>query len=419
MVKLTEFEQHLLGDETHPALALALRIVVQTARILEAPHLIPVSSAHIDGCLYHGDSGVYFAEKLVALGGKVAVPSTLNVGGLDLIHPELVKTDDHHKTMARRQMKAYLDLGCQASWTCAPYQAGHRPMLGEDIAWGESNAVVFANSVLGARTNRYGDLLDICLALTGRAPYAGLHLFENRMATVIVDLSQLSDRLKASDIFYPVLGSWLGRNLGSAISVITGIDAPIPEDSLKALGAGAASTGAVGLFHIVGQTPEAPTLSAALGNKPAADTLIPSVDEFRTECNSLSHNNGDQLDCIALGSPHFSYRETETLLNILDGRTSRVPFYVCTNRFVLGLLEQKGLLEPLKSSGIELVVDTCVAVAPILKGSSGIMMTNSAKFSHYGPGNTGYQSVFGSLADCVKSAVEGKISRDEGLWQDQ
>lgn len=417
MLQLTDIERHLLSDETQPAYAMAMRIVVETARILGAPHLIPIASAHIDGCLYHGDSGVFFAEKLVAQGAKVSVPSTLNVGALDLIHPDIVKSDPHHKIMARRQMQAYLNLGCQASWTCAPYQVGHRPALGEDIAWGESNAVVFANSILGARTNRYGDLLDICLAVTGRAPYAGLHITNNRLATLVVDLSKLSDRLKSSDSFFPVLGSWIGRQVGSAVPVITGLDAPIPEDSLKALGAGAASTGAIGLFHIVGQTPEAPTLTAALGETPAVQILTPSTEELRAERDSLSQCNGDHLDCIALGSPHFSYPETKSLLDLLNGRCSRVPFYVCTNRFVLGKLEQQGLLEALKSSGVELVVDTCVAVAPVLKGGGGVMMTNSAKFAHYGPGNTGYQAVFGSLTDCVQSAVDGKISRDERLWQ--
>lgn len=417
MLLLSETDQTMLEDETQPGTAMAMRIVVETARLLGAERLIPVTSAHIDGCLYHGDSGVYFAEKLVELGAKVTVPSSLNVGALDLIHPGIVASDAHHQTMARRQMQAYLKLGCQASWTCAPYQAGYRPGRGEDIAWGESNAVVFANSVLGARTNRYGDLLDICLAITRRAPYAGLHMPENRFATRVVDLSHLPADLQASESFYPVLGAWLGRTTGSAISVFTGLSANIPEDSLKALGAGAASTGAVGLFHIVGQTPEAPTLEDALGHRQAQERVQPSLEELRCERDTLSHAKGEQLDCIALGSPHFSYPETLRLLDVFNGQTSKVPFYVCTNRFVLEKLEKEDRLEALKSAGVELVIDTCVAVTPILKGKGGVMMTNSAKFAHYGPGNTGYQSVFGSLEDCVRSALSGKLSRDESLWQ--
>ncbi|NQW00864.1 MAG: aconitase X catalytic domain-containing protein [Rhodospirillales bacterium] len=419
MLHLSETEKRVLVDESQPALAMAMRILVATAEILGASRLIAVASAHIDGCLYLGDSGVFFAEKLVQLGGRVAIPATLNVGALDLIHPHLVQAGTHHRSMAKRQMQAYLDLGCQASWTCAPYQTGHRPGLGENVAWGESNAVVFANSVLGARTNRYGDLLDICLALSGRAPYTGLHRPENRHANLVIDLSGLPGALKSSESFFPVLGSWLGRHAGASVPALTGFEAPVAEDHLKALGAGAASTGAVGMFHIVGQTPEAATLADALGGNPCAETLKPTLQDFRRERDRLSQQTGSQLDCVALGSPHFSYAETRALLTTLAGRSSRVPFYVCTNRFVLHKLEQEGLLEALARAGIELVIDTCVAVAPILRGKGGVMMTNSAKFAHYGPGNTGYQSVFGSLADCVDSAVSGKITRNPGLWQDQ
>ena len=152
--------------------------------MLGADRLIPVASAHIDGALYHGDSGVHFAERLVAGGAKVAVPATLNVGGLDLINPKTVKADSHRYDMALRLMRAYEAMGCRPTWTCSPYHAGHRPKFGQDVAWGESNAVAFCNSVLGARTNRYGDFLDICCAIAGRAPYYGLHLPEKRRATV-------------------------------------------------------------------------------------------------------------------------------------------------------------------------------------------------------------------------------------------
>src|SRR5579883_1305271 len=172
---LTATERGLVEGAQGPAAAMAARIVAEAARLMGAASLVPVESAHIDGCLYHGDSGVHFAERLVAAGGRVAVPTTLNVGALDLLHPGRVRFDAARAAMARRMMTAYETLGCVPSWTCAPYQAGHRPRLGEHVAWGESNAVVFCNSVLGARTNRLGDFLDICAALCARAPYAGLH----------------------------------------------------------------------------------------------------------------------------------------------------------------------------------------------------------------------------------------------------
>ena len=173
-MQLTADDQALLDGRDGTAAAMAMRIVLGTARMLGAGELVSIASAHIDGCLYHGESGTHFAERLVAGRGRVAVPATLNVGALDLLHAGRVKLPPEQAAMARRMMQAYVKLGCQQTWTCAPYQAGHRPSLGQDVAWGESNAVAFCNSALGARTNRYGDFLDICAAIIGRAPRTGV-----------------------------------------------------------------------------------------------------------------------------------------------------------------------------------------------------------------------------------------------------
>jgi len=405
------------GEGASPALAMATRIVAESARILGADRLIAVASAHIDGCLYHGDSGTEFAEKLVAGGGRVAVPATLNVGALDLIHPKRVHADRHRYEMALRMMRAYEALGCRPTWTCAPYQAGHRPKLGEQVAWGESNAVAFANSVLGARTNRYGDFLDIAAAIAGRVPYAGLHLTENRRARVVLDTAQLSAALKASDAFYPVLGSLLGREVGSAVAVIDGLPQGVSEDRLKALGAAAASTGAVGLFHVAGTTPEAPTLSAALGGLVPERVIRVTPQMLRSTRDSLSTTSDGRIDAIALGSPHFSRDEFAELERLAAGRRFTLPFYVCTGRGVLTALEAEGRLAALERQGVIAVADTCVVVTPILPPGGGVLMTNSGKFAHYTPGNTGWQVVYGSLADCIATALTGRLERDEQLWQ--
>ncbi|HKO06884.1 MAG TPA: aconitase X catalytic domain-containing protein [Alphaproteobacteria bacterium] len=405
------------GEGASQALAMATRIVAESARILGADRLIAVASAHIDGCLYHGDSGTEFAEKLVAGGGRVAVPATLNVGALDLIHPKRVHADRHRYEMALRMMRAYEALGCRPTWTCAPYQAGHRPKLGEQVAWGESNAVAFANSVLGARTNRYGDFLDIAAAIAGRVPYAGLHLAENRRARVVLDTAQLSAALKASDAFYPVLGSLLGREVGSTVAVIEGLPRAVSEDRLKALGAAAASTGAVGLFHVAGTTPEAPTLAAALGGLEPERVIRVTPQMLRSTRDSLSTTSDGRIDAIALGSPHFSRDEFAELERLAAGRRFVLPFYVCTGRGVLAALEAGGRLAALERQGVIAVADTCVVVTPILPAGGGVLMTNSGKFAHYTPGNTGWQVVYGSLADCVATALTGRLERDERLWQ--
>ncbi len=396
---------------------MATRIVAESAVILGADRLIEIVSAHIDGCLYHGDSGTEFAEKLVAGGGRVAVPVTLNVGALDLIHPKRVHADRHRYEMALRMMRAYEALGCRPTWTCAPYQAGHRPKLGEQVAWGESNAVAFANSVLGARTNRYGDFLDIAAAIAGRVPYAGLHLEENRRARVVLDTARLSAALKASDAFYPVLGSLLGREVGSAVAVIDGLPQGVSEDRLKALGAAAASTGAVGLFHVAGTTPEAPTLSAALGGLEPERVIRVTPQMLRSSRDSLSTTSDGRIDAIALGSPHFSADEFAELERLAAGRRFALPFYVCTGRGELAALEAGGRLAALERQGVIAVADTCVVVTPILPAGGGVLMTNSGKFAHYTPGNTGWQVVYGSLADCVATALTGRLERDERLWQ--
>src|SRR6478735_1213013 len=173
MVDLTPEERAIAAGSHGESAAMALRIVAEAARLMGAPRLIPIASAHIDGALYHGDSGTLFAEKLVEGRARVAVHSSLNVGALDLVGCCAVKLDPHRRDMAKRMMRTYEAMGCAATWTCAPYQAGHRPATGTDVAWGESNAVVFCNSVLGARTNRYGDFLDIACAIAGRAPDYG------------------------------------------------------------------------------------------------------------------------------------------------------------------------------------------------------------------------------------------------------
>jgi len=416
-MQLSEEESFALADEAPPWLSMAMRIVVDAARLLGAPCLTPITGAHIDGCLYHGDAGVHFVERLAHLGGRVTVPASLNVGALDLIHPELVRADAHYREMAGRQMRAYLALGCAATWTCAPYQVGRRPARGEFVAWAESNAVVFANSVLGARTNRNGDFLDICCALSGRAPYYGLYLDENRHASVCVDVSALAPALLAEDAFYPVLGAWLGAHVGSEVAVIDGLPRALGEDRLKALGAGAAASGAVGLFHVAGVTPEAPDVATACGGVPPRERIALDAAMVRAARDALSTTAGDALDCIALGSPHFSEHECRALAALLAGRRAVCPIYVCTSREMLARIDADGTRAALDRCGVTFVVDTCVVVTPVLAAGGGVMMTNSAKFAHYAPANTGYAAIFGSLADCAASAIAGQVVRDERSWR--
>ncbi len=407
---LTGEERAIAGGRDGEGAAMAMRIVAASARLLGAPRLIPIASAHIDGALYHGDSGTLFAEKLVEGGAKVSVRSTLNVGALDLTGCSRVRLAEPARGMARRMMDAYRTLGCEASWTCAPYQAGHRPAFATDVAWGESSAVVFCNSVLGARTNRYGDFLDIACAISARAPDCGLHRQENRRARLVFDISKLSLTFLASEIAWPILGSLYGRTVGDAIGVVTGVQTHPGEDALKAFGAAAASTGAVGLFHITGVTPEAPDLASALGGV-APDLTIVLTDEMVRDAQARLSTavNADRIDAVAIGSPHLSIAEVDQLETLIAGRKLCIPLYACTGRHVLQELDKAGRRKALETLGVTIVADTCVVVTPILKElKGGVLMTNSGKFAHYAPGNTGYAVLYGSLADCVESAVLGR-----------
>ena len=240
---LTPNDTSMLNGEQGAAALMAMRILKTMADVYGASELLDITSAHIDGCLYHGYSGMEFAEKLVAGRAHVVVPTSLNVGAMDLIHPEHFRGTAQVADYATRTMKAYEAMGCQPSYTCAPYQTGYRPAFGEQIAWAESNAIVFANSVLGARTHRYGDFIDICAAITGRAPAVGLHLSQNRRGQILFRLRGIPDRLLNDGVLYPVLGYFIGSNCANKIPVIDGLPTSVTEDQLKALGAAAASSG--------------------------------------------------------------------------------------------------------------------------------------------------------------------------------
>ncbi|WP_376986850.1 aconitase X [Bosea sp. R86505] len=416
MLELTP-QQRAIAAGTDGA-AMALRIVAEAARLMGAPRLIPVASAHIDGALYHGDSGTLFAERLVEGGARVAIRATLNVGALAPAGCAAIRLPPHERDMAARMMRAYEAMGCEPSWTCAPYQAGHRPAKGTDVAWGESNAVVFCNSVLGARTNRYGDFLDIACAIAGVAPDYGLHRPENRIATLLIDATGLSHELRASDVFYPVLGTLLGRTAGTAIAVIDGLQGCTTEDRLKALGAASASAGGVGLFHVAGVTPEAPDAATALGGLPPRETLVLTPAIVQKALAGLSTaGQTERIDAVAVGSPHLSLPEIDEIEHRLAGRRLAAPLYANTGRHVLKPLEAQGRRAALEQAGVVFVVDTCVVVTPILPEIDGaVLMTNSGKFAHYAPGTTGYAVTYGSLGECVESAVAGRLVREERAW---
>ncbi|HLR93457.1 MAG TPA: aconitase X catalytic domain-containing protein [Jiangellaceae bacterium] len=441
-LRLTTVEQEMLDGAHGSAVAMAMRIVAGVARAHGAQRLLEIESAHVDGGLYHGRAGLEFARRLADQGGQVAVRTTTNVGSLDLLHPELVRADNELREGARALMEAYRQLGCEPTWSCAPYQLSHRPKRGAHVAWAESNAIAFANSVLGARTERYGDFLDICAALTGRVPDAGLHQDEARQARVVIDFSGVSAELLAHDAAWPAMGALVGEIAGTRVAALTGLSGDIhddlgddladglgraTEDRLKALGATAASTGGVALFHVIGVTPEAPTLDAVVAAAaPAADdpddvidTVAITTADVRAARDRLSTGRAGRLDAVALGTPHFSVGEFAALAAAIgDGPVfaDSVEVYVSTSRAVLEVARAAGTLAVVEQAGARIVTDTCTYVTPVLRASATNVMTNSGKWAWYAPGNIGADAVLGTLSECVASARAGTVVRDDRLW---
>ena len=416
----------MANGDAGPAPALAMSILVRMADVYGATALMDISQAHIDSTIYLGDATLEFAERLASLSARVAVPTSLNVSGVDECGWKDWAVKPEWAAKAARQMLAYERMGAVPTWTCAPYQTHMRPVFGQQIAWGESNAIAFANSVIGARTERYPDLLDICCAITGRVPAVGLHLTENRRGQIRLTLEGVPQALQRDDQFFAVLGHLVGKLADENIPVIDGIVVTPAEDQLKAFAAAAASSGRVALFHLVGVTPEAPTLEAAFHGEPPSPGGVGgsrcidiTVADLRAARRELTTADGRGLDMVILGSPHFSLAEFSLLAPLVAGRRlhPRVKFLITSSRLMKERARETGVLEPIEAFGAQITLDTCILASPMLPPEIKTLMTNSAKYAYYAPSLLNTQVTFGSLADCVRSAIDGRVVRDESLWQ--
>jgi cis-L-3-hydroxyproline dehydratase len=416
---LSPIDREMLDGERGPAPKLAMSILVRMAPVYGATSLMDITQAHIDSTLYLGDATLEFAERLAALGARVAVPTSLNVGGVDACGWKNWAVPPEWAAKAARQMAAYQRMGAVPMWTCAPYQTDMRPAFGQQIAWGESNAIAFANSVIGARTERYPDLLDICCAITGRVPAAGLHLTENRAGQMLLRFVDVAPTLQADDQFFAVLGHLVGKLAGDRIPVVDGLVVKPSEDQLKAFSAAVASSGRVALFHLVGITPEAATLEDAFHRRAPETTVDVTTADLRSARAELTTADGRALDMVVLGSPHFSLAEFSELAPLVAGRHKHasVRFVVTSSRLMRERAEAARVLAPILDFGAEITLDTCILTSPMLPPDIKTLMTNSPKYAYYAPSMLNTRVTFGSLADCVRSAVEGRVVRDDSVWQ--
>ncbi len=411
-------EKDMLEGKLGQGAKLAMQVVTEVGQLYGAERLIAVSQVHIDGCLYGavGEAGLEFAEKLAALGAKVRVPTTLNVTSRDIQGWREFRIPDDFSRKSERMERAYLAMGCIPTWTCAPYQVGIVPRFGEQIAWAESNAICFANSVLGARTNRYADLVDICCAVVGRAPLFGLHLAENRRGEILIEFDPSCERLLTNDRAYSAAGYLVGEIAGSRIPAISGIPSLVSTDELKLFSAAAASSGAVGLFHIIGVTPEAKTLDECFQGKPPEETVVIDSAAFLDACQRLDQprlapGSRTRVDAVMIGCPHASYAEVCSVVSAMGNRQAKpgVEFWIQTSKAVYDLLLRCGMTERVEKAGIKLLRDSCMLEFPLEEWGFQTLVTNSGKAAHYAPGHVGLNTYLRDTLGCVEAAVTGEV----------
>ena len=395
---LSDPEQAMLtGDE---ATRIAMEILCDMAVLQGAERLIPVTQAHIDGCIYASPANLRFAEEMAARGSRVRVPTTMNAISVDHANWRAQGVPPDFGIPASRLADAYIRMGARPSFTCAPYLLETAPEAGEAVGWAESNAVVYANSVLAARTVKHPDFLDLCIAITGRAPLAGAYLDAHRVARRVISVEPLAG---ADDALWPMLGYLAGVVSPDRIPLLTGLGGTNPSpDDLKALCAAFGTTSAAPMLHIEGITPE-------------AHRIAPDPDHARITRADLARlwdefNTGpDQVELVAIGSPHASVAECHALAGLMDG-PARVATIITCGPMTRRELTADGTLARLQALGIEVISDLCWCsiTEPVFPPATRTILTNSGKYAHYAPGLSGRATRFGSLRDCARAAQTGR-----------
>jgi len=368
---LTRFEEEMLAGEHGSAAQKAMEILVALGKIYGAERMVEVKSAQVSGISYKnlGEEGVEWLEEL-ARDGRVRVLTTLNPAGMDLKQWREMGVPEEFAEKQLRVIRAFQRMGATLTLTCTPYLVGNSPDMGEHVAWSESSAVAYANSVLGARTNREGGPSALAAALTGRTPLYGLHLEENRTPTMEIRAPSIK-----GEYWFAALGYLTGKIVRDGIPLFEGIGEATLEE-LKALGAALASSGGVALFHINGVTPEAKAVKLD-----APENYVIERRELEEAAEELS----DEVDpdLIFAGCPHLSMNELKKIAELLEGKCVKRALWLCVSRKVLENAEKIGLAEKLRSYGATLAADTCPIVAPIREMGYKSVATNSAKGALY------------------------------------
>ncbi|MCX8568965.1 MULTISPECIES: aconitase X [Hyphomicrobiales] len=411
-LELTETDRAMLDGDEGVAVQQAMRIISAMAAQQGARRLVDVTQVHIDGCIYASPANLTFAEKMADMGARVRVPSTMNAISVDRANWQVQGVPDDFGDPAARLADAYVRMGCRPTFTCSPYLLDSAPGRGETIAWAESNAVIFANTVLGARTAKHPDFLDLCIALTGRAPLSGVYLDIHRKAMRVIDV-ELPEAV--DDAFWPLVGYLAGKAAPDRIPLLRGLAAGSPSrDDLKALCAAFGTTSAAPMLHIDGVTPEA----EGAADREAERVAITRAD--MTAAWKVLNAGPAEVELVAIGSPHASLDECRSLAAALDGRKRRpdVSVIVTAGNQVISDARADGTLAQLEASGVQVLPDLCWCSIsePVFPTRTRALMTNSGKYAHYGPGLSGRAVRFGNLADCVTAALTGHVPERLPAW---
>jgi predicted aconitase len=400
-MQLTDEEKRMLNGEYGDIVRKCMKILVTLGDIYEAKKMLQINNVHSPGVSYRvtGDAGLNYVKE-VSEGACFRVPTTLNTIGID---SEDWKKVGFPKDFSEKQLElleAYKRAGGIPTYTCTPYLTGNIPLVGEHVAWGESSAIAFVNSVIGARTNREGGPTALAAGITGRVPDYGYHLDENRKGKYLIKVEM---DIK-TDRDFAVMGYFAGKIAGKEVPVFEGIKQRPTLENLKALSAAIASSGAVALYHIIGVTPEAPTKEAVIDK---CEAIKFGHEEYSNITNNKFSLHGD-IDLVVIGCPHCSIVELGKLAKLLDGKKVKSDVWICTSRSVKLLADKCGYTESIKKSGALIICDTCPVLCPTSDKGYKTVMTNSAKLAHYVPGLWNVKSGLIEMEDCIKTAIDGK-----------
>jgi len=400
-LQLTREEQHMLEGKYGDGVALAMRVLVGVGEAFGAERMVEISRAHV--ALSNQEADLWFVEQLVSKGATCRVSPTVNPG-FNLEYFQNVTTiDPADEEIINRTRAAYKAIGATLTYNCTPYLEKNIPRFGEITAYSESSATPYINSVYGARTNRESAQSALCAAVTGRVPLYGMLRDENRRGQVLVEVqAEMRD-----DFDYHLLGYLTPRKVGYKIPVFTGLPQHISPESLMNLGAQLNTGGATPLFHIVGFTPEAPTMEAAFhGQEPEKRVVI--TDQDLREMRDALSSEGGKIDFAMFGCPHLNIDQVGRIARQLEGKKLAAELWVLTSSLTKELARRMGYLEIINKAGGHIVEDTCVD-QPCwhhLNGKKGV--TDSPKCAYYTK-RRGMEFVIRSISECVEAAVKGEV----------